>query len=81
LGAGLGSAGVILLLFAVFPEQLLTVLMLSGIAASLLVSIDSFDRSKYRIITSVIIGLTIIFTPTGWATLKVSPYKSLNQLL
>ncbi|WP_340121368.1 SAM-dependent methyltransferase [Methylobacter svalbardensis] len=80
-GAGLGSAGVILLLFAVFPEQLLTVLMLSGIAATLLVSIDSFDRSKYGIIASVIIGLTIIFTPTGWVTLKVSPYKSLNQLL
>ncbi|MDI1231668.1 MAG: SAM-dependent methyltransferase [Methylobacter sp.] len=80
-GAGLGSAGVILLLFVVFPEQLLTVLMLSGIAATLLVSIDSFDRSKYGIIASVIIGLTIIFTPTGWVTLKVSPYKSLNQLL
>ncbi|MDO9424754.1 MAG: SAM-dependent methyltransferase [Methylobacter sp.] len=80
-GAGLGSAGVILLLFSVFPEQLLTVLMLSGIASTLLVSIDSFDRSKYGIIASVIIGLAIIFTPTGWVTLKVSPYKSLNQLL
>lgn len=84
-GAGLGSAGVVLLLFIVFPEQILTVLMLSGILATLLVSSFAFcgqpGNTKHWTIASVIIGLAIIFTPTGWITLKVSPYKTQNQLL
>ena len=80
-GAGLGSVGVILLLFIVFPEKILTVLMLSGILATLLVSSYTFHAPKHWTIASVIIGLAVIFTPTGWMTLKVSPYKSLNQLL
>ena len=41
-GAGLGSMVVILLLFIVFPEQILAVLMLSGILAILLVSSSAF---------------------------------------
>ncbi|MDO9046426.1 MAG: SAM-dependent methyltransferase [Methylobacter sp.] len=80
-GAGLGSVGVILLLSIVFPEKILSVLMLSGILATLLVSSYTFNAQKHWTIASVIIGLAVIFTPTGWMTLKVSPYKSLNQLL
>jgi len=80
-GAGLGSVGVILLLSIVFPEKILSVLMLSGILATLLVSSYTFNAQKHWTIASVIIGLAVIFTPTGWITLKVSPYKSLNQLL
>ncbi|MDO9271150.1 MAG: SAM-dependent methyltransferase [Methylobacter sp.] len=80
LGAGLGSVGVILLLSIVFPEKILTVLMLSGILAALLVS-SYFHASKHWTLASVIIGLAVIFIPPGWMTLKVSPYKSLNQLL
>ena len=84
LGAGLGSVGVILLLFIVFPEQVLTVLTLSGIIATLLVSNYAFcqdGNAKHWAAASLIIGLAIIITPTGWLTPKVSPYKSLNQLL
>jgi len=80
-GAGLGSAGVILLLSIMFPEKILTVLMLSGLLATLLVSSYTFNAPKHWTIASVIIGLAVIFTPTGWMALKVSPYKSLNQLL
>lgn len=84
-GAGMGSAGVILLLFVVFPEKVLIVLMLSGILATLIVSIYVFPgqhvNTKNWVISATIIGLAIIFTPTAWITLNVSPYKSLNQLL
>lgn len=80
-GAGLGSVGIIFLLFILFPEQILTVLTLSGILAALLVSSYTFHASKHWTTASVIIALAVIFTPTGWMTLKVSPYKSLNQLL
>ncbi len=84
LGAGLGSVGVILLLFVVFPEQVLTVLTLSGILAALLVSSFAFckdDNARHCTAMSLIIGLAIIMTPADWLTLKVSPYKSLNQAL
>ncbi len=84
-GAGIGSVSVILLLFIVFPEQILAVLMLSGILATLLVSTYAFcgqaGNSKHWTIASVIIGLAIIVAPSGWITLKVSPYKTLNQVL
>jgi len=80
-GAGLGSVGVILLLSFIFPEQILTVLMLSGILAALLVSIHTFHAPKHWTIASAVLGLAVIFAPANWVTLKVSPYKSLNQLL
>lgn len=80
-GAGMGSVSIIFLLFFLFPEQILTVLTLSGILAALLVSNYAFHASKHWITASVIIALAVIFVPAGWMTLKVSPYKSLNQLL
>ncbi|MGR9014677.1 MAG: spermine/spermidine synthase domain-containing protein, partial [Gammaproteobacteria bacterium] len=80
-GAGVGSAGIILLLFLMFPERILIVLMLSGILATLLVSGYSFNGAKPWSIASVIIALVIMLTPSDWITLKVSPYKSLNHLL
>jgi SAM-dependent methyltransferase len=83
-GAGLGSVTVIMLLFMVFPERILAVLMLSGIVATLLVSSFAFcedGNAKPWTIASVIIGLAIIVAPSGWITLKVSPYKTLNQVL
>jgi SAM-dependent methyltransferase len=80
-GAGLGSVGVILLLSFFFPEKILTVLMLSGIIATVLVSSYTFHVPKHWTIAAMIIGLTVIFIPAGWITLKVSPYKSLSQFL
>ncbi|MGZ8223045.1 MAG: spermine/spermidine synthase domain-containing protein [Methylobacter sp.] len=80
-GAGLGSAGVILLLFVVFPEKILTVLTLSGIIATLLASSYTFHAPKHWTVASVIIGLAVLLTPAGWMTLNISPYKSLIQLL
>jgi SAM-dependent methyltransferase len=80
-GAGIGSVGIILLLSLIFPEKILTVLMLSGVLAALLASSSAFPDSKYWASLSVIIGLTAILAPAGSIALKVSPYKSLNQLL
>ncbi|MDD1637189.1 MAG: SAM-dependent methyltransferase [Methylococcaceae bacterium] len=86
-GAGLGSVGVILLLFIVFPEKILIVLFLMGIVATLTVSRFAFRGQTFiaRHWTSacIIIGvaIAIAFALTGWMTLNVSPYKSQNQLL
>ena len=85
IGAGAGSVGVILLLFLIFPEQILTVLVLSGILATLIVSAYAFRRQEVDTINwtiaCMVIGLAVIFAPTGWITLAISPYKSQSQLL
>jgi SAM-dependent methyltransferase len=84
-GAGAGSVGVILLLFLMFPEQILIVLVLSGILATLIVSAYAFRGQEVNTINwtivCMVIGLAVIFAPTGWITLAISPYKSQSQLL
>ncbi len=84
-GAGLGSVGVILLLFLMFPEKILIVLVLSGIFAALIVSAYAFrgqhiDTSNWTV-ACIVIGLVLVFAPTGWLTLNISPYKSQSKLL
>ena len=84
-GAGAGSVGVILLLFLMFPEQILTVLVLSGILATLIVSAYAFRgqqiNTKPWTVACIVIGVAVTFAPTGWITLAISPYKSQSQLL
>ena len=84
-GAGLGSVGVIMLLFLMFPEQILTVLVLSGILATLTVSAYAFRGQQVNTINwtvaCIVISVVLIFAPTGWMTLNISPYKSQSQLL
>ena len=84
-GAGVGSVGVIVLLFVVFPVKILAVLMVSGIVATLIVSRYAFHgldvNTRRWSSVGIITGVAIAFALTGWMTLKVSPYKSQNQLL
>jgi len=84
-GAGAGSVGIILLLFVMFPEKILTVLVLSGVLAALIISVYGFRgqpvNTKYWTGASIIIGIIVIFAPSGWITLAISPYKSQSQLL
>jgi len=84
-GAGVGSAGVILLLFLMFPENILTVLVLSGILATLIVSTYTFREqpvnTKPWTVACIVIAAAVTFAATGWITLAISPYKSQSQLL
>ena len=84
-GAGAGSGVAILLLFLMFPEKVLAVLMLSGILATLMISTFVFheqhDKTNFWANISMIIGVTAALVLTGWITLNISPYKSQNQLL
>jgi SAM-dependent methyltransferase len=85
LGAGAGSVGVILLMFLMFPENILTVLVLSGILATLIVSAYAFREqpvnTKPWAFVCIIIAVMVTFAPTGWLTLNIPPYKSQSQLL
>jgi spermidine synthase len=85
LGAGSGSIGIILLLFLLFPEKILAVLAVLGIAAALIVSHYSFraqpEAVKFRFSAGIIIGLAVTVALTGWLRLNVSPYKGESQML
>jgi len=85
LGAGIGSVGIILLLFGLFPEKILTVLLLIVILAAIIVSTYAFDRqqlnkTKWNSAFLVIVVIAILFLP-NFTTLQISPYKSQSQLL
>ncbi|NOQ81276.1 MAG: SAM-dependent methyltransferase, partial [Methylophaga sp.] len=85
LGAGIGSVGIIFLLFGLFPEKILTVLLLVVVFSALIVSTYAFNRqqlnkTKWNSAFLVIVVIAILFLP-NFATLQISPYKSQSQLL
>lgn len=85
LGAGVGSAGIILLLFIFFPEKILIELLLLVMFAALLVSTRAFgnqqiNTTKWNSAFIIVAVVAIVLLPSQ-ATLVISPYKSQNQLL
>lgn len=85
IGAGIGSAAVILLLFVLFPEKILMVLAGFGIVAALIVFNYSFpgsyQKSKQWLVGIMVIGAVVILSWTDGVNLNISPYKSEIQLL
>ena len=79
-GAGLGSIGILLLLFTVLPLQALTVLGLLGICAALL---GVWELRQRLTVAWLLLPLAaaLLLMPASWSTLKVSPYKGLSQTL
>ena len=79
LGAGLGSIGILALLFAVLPLQALTLLGLLGIGAALLAAWELQQRPAVVWLLPLALGLLLL--PDNWRTLEMSPYKGLEQTL
>ncbi len=86
LGAGLGSSGMIVLLFFVFPGNALLLISLSGLVAVLValyeISQRHSDNSGTRIFSliSILTGFVLVFSVQYW-TLEISPYKDLSKTL
>ena len=79
LGAGLGSIGILALLFVVLPLQALTVLGLLGIGAALLAS---WELQQTRAAAWLVpLAAALLLIPASWSTLEMSPYKGLRQIL
>ncbi|QPK64904.1 SAM-dependent methyltransferase [Methylomonas sp. LL1] len=85
LGAGAGSLGIILLLFLIFPQKILTVPIVLAMAAALIAANYGLPEKGTMFgawfSAPVILGVAVIFMLTEFMTLNVSPYKGLNQLL
>jgi hypothetical protein len=80
IGAGLGSIGILLLLFVVMPVQALTVLGLLGICAALVAAWEL--RLQLAVIWLLLpLAVALLLMPASWSTLNMSPYKGLSQTL
>ena len=80
LGAGLGSIGILLLLFVVMPVQALTVLGLLGLGAAL-VAVWELQQRITIVWLLMPLAAALLLMPAQWSTLDMSPYKGLSQTL
>lgn len=85
LGAGVGSVLIIALLFLLFPQKLLLVLLLSDVTAAIIMANYGFRGQSINtgpwLKMPVILGIAVVLVLTSLIPLAVSPYKSLNKLL
>ena len=80
LGAGLGSLGILLLLFVAMPMQALTAIGLLGTGAALLAILELRQRAIAAwLVLPLIAG--ILLMPADRHSLEMSPYKGLSQTL
>ncbi|MCU7834613.1 MAG: SAM-dependent methyltransferase [gamma proteobacterium symbiont of Taylorina sp.] len=90
LGAGLGSMGMVILLFYIFPMTALQLIGLSGILATMIAiqeihqfPIKTFwqnNRVKGIVLFTILTGLVFINSGSYWQ-LQISPYKDLSKTL
>lgn len=80
-GAGIGSLGIVVLLFAVFPVKALQVLACLGLSAAALAWWEL--RLAPRMIGMVFLAVSCLplVLPSSWTKPMISPYKSLSQQL
>jgi spermidine synthase len=82
IGAGIGSAMVIILLFYLMPNNLLQILSCVAIAACLLAWLELKLPWTKRTVAIIVVAVFIPFMlPGHWLELSLSPYKGLPQLL
>jgi spermidine synthase len=81
MGAGIGSIGVVLLLFGVFPDAALRIIALLGIGAAALGCLAlRLKPRKWLVPLLVAAGLPLLL-PHSWTDPVISPYKGLSQTL
>lgn len=84
-GAAVGSVMIIMLLFVVFPEKILLVLLLTVLSAALMLSLFGFrdqqlKTARWNVVILAVAVIVLIVMPR-LDTLTLSPYKSLKQFL
>jgi hypothetical protein len=81
LGAGLGSLGIILLLFAVFPGTVLKLLGALGLLASLVAARELQGPHARGQAGTLLVALLLLALPAEWLAPQPSPYKAMSQTL
>ena len=80
LGAGVGSIGIVLMLFMVFPDTSLRILCAIGIAAAALACWELKIGKKLQWLL-LSLSLSPLLLPSVITQLELSPYKGLSQIL
>lgn len=80
LGAGIGSIGVVLLLFTVFPQWALIVVGVLGLVAALVASLELKVNRVWSMAIGAIVVITLLIARVAPLELQLSPYKSLQQV-
>lgn len=83
LGAGLGAVLVVLLLYLLWPEDILRVVTALGLIAAALALLEK-RRWRDRIVAALLASLVIvvwIILPAAWIELRPTPYKPLSQTM
>lgn len=80
LGAGIGSIGIVLLLFLVFPMDGLRLITAIGIATAWIACWEM--NLKHKLKWLLLLGAVLpLLLPATWTQLEISPYKGLSQSL
>ena len=81
LGAGIGSVGIVVLLFLVFPNTALQILGTLGLAAAALAAWELKIQPRRLSLVLVLLAFIPLMLPAGWMALAISPYKGMSQAL
>ncbi|MGH8495693.1 MAG: SAM-dependent methyltransferase [Gammaproteobacteria bacterium] len=81
IGAGLGSLGVVLLLFAAFPDTALRMIGALGALAAALACVELRWHPRAGPLIGVLLGVCLVLSPPGWVEPRLSPYKAMSQAL
>lgn len=81
LGAGIGSIGVVLLLYIVFPIEALVIITATGLVAAIWAIWELKQTSRRRLTVVMMILVALLWFITPFLQPNISPYKSLSQLL
>jgi hypothetical protein len=81
LGAGLGSIGVVALLFVVFPASALKLLTALGIGAAWVAVLELRMRPVALRVALPLVALLALLLPAVWLQPLMSPYKGLSEAL
>lgn len=81
LGAGVGSLGIVALLFIAKPLQALLIVGCLGLAATALAAWELKLPARSRILTAVLLTGAVMTMAGSQSELQLSPYKELTQML
>ncbi|MGR9108603.1 MAG: spermine/spermidine synthase domain-containing protein [Gammaproteobacteria bacterium] len=81
IGAGIGSFGIVILLFFVFPEDAVRAVAFSGVLAALTAWWAENRASRSWFIVTALSGFLLCLFPGSWISPLYSPYKGLSQAL
>jgi hypothetical protein len=81
IGAGIGSLGIIYLLFLLFPQTALIAISVIGLIAVLVGVLECQLQKRIAVVSMVIVAISILIVAAQYFQLHISPYKGLQQSL